>query len=188
MYSRFVKRYACAIFGLAKEEGVVDVINEELLGLTSIDNIKGWSSIMDRHDVTFAQKKRWIEEIFGKAGIHVFVKNLLFMLAEKRRVFLLPSIAEEYKRLLIEARGGINVFVTVPDADTIREVERPLKEIVWLATKRDPVVRYVVDPSIIGGLVLKLDGRVYDYSVAGHLESVRMVLVESVLRFRREVL
>jgi F-type H+-transporting ATPase subunit delta len=106
------------------------------------------------------------------------VGRLLHMLAERDRVALLPDIKATYHERLLDFQKVVQAEVTtaVPlPADKADALRASLAQ----ATGRQVLLQTSVDPSILGGVVAKVGSRVFDGSVARHLERVKAQLIEA---------
>ncbi|HXG40781.1 MAG TPA: ATP synthase F1 subunit delta, partial [Candidatus Limnocylindrales bacterium] len=104
------------------------------------------------------------------------VLNLARLLTEKNRIELAPAIAREYATLLNRARGIVEAVVTTArplGPDEVAEVRRKVEELAGAAVD----LRVVVDPSLIGGLTVRVGDRLLDASVRGRLERLRARLL-----------
>jgi len=104
------------------------------------------------------------------------VARLLALLVERRRVALLPRVADAYRRLLYDRRGIVEAEVAsaAPLTDGERDALRGHLE--RLAGRRVEL-RERLDPSLLGGLVVRIGDRLYDASVRGRLERLRTQLL-----------
>jgi F-type H+-transporting ATPase subunit delta len=102
--------------------------------------------------------------------------NLVGLLVERRRVSLLPAIAREYGRLLDRERSVVPAVVTsaVPlSAEEAAAVQARVETM----TGSTVSLRSEVDPSLIGGLTLRVGDRLLDASIRGRLERLRSQLL-----------
>jgi F-type H+-transporting ATPase subunit delta len=165
------KRYARAIFELATEEGQVDewarrlAVVRDVLGHPDARAVLANPSIpvQRRQEVAAAM----VERHAGREGA-----NLVKLLVAARRTGDLDGVIDEYQLLVDEAAGRIRATATtaVPlertDADQLEaSLARRLGRDVRLST--------LVDPAIIGGLVLRIGDHVMDASVATRLQQLR---------------
>jgi F-type H+-transporting ATPase subunit delta len=100
------------------------------------------------------------------------VVNLVRILAARDRVHLLPSILQEFIALDRAARGILEARVTVArpiDSREQEEVRRRLEQL----TGKTVDVRTDVDPTILGGIVVRMGDQLIDASVAGRLQRLR---------------
>jgi F-type H+-transporting ATPase subunit delta len=100
------------------------------------------------------------------------IERLLALLVERDRLELLPLIAESYRRLWNAHRGVVEA-----EAVSARELDESEATAVAEAASRlagkQADLRRRVDPSLLGGLLLRMEGRVYDGSVRTRLRSLR---------------
>ncbi len=105
------RRYAIALFELAREKGELDRVEQELdqvvETLQRVPELKEW---LTAPAVDVERKKALIAERFQ--GLSAWTKNLLFLLLDRGRQGLISRIAEEYKHLADEARGVAEAVVT----------------------------------------------------------------------------
>lgn len=118
------------------------------------------------------EKKKVALALLDVAGGGVMEQRFCALLADKGRLSLLPAIAADYGVMLDEARGISRGIVTtaveLDDAhkDTIRtKLESQ--------TGRKLELEYAIEPSIIGGIVLRVGDSVYDASLRAQLDNLR---------------
>lgn len=123
------------------------------------------------------ERHRLLDRVFQNRVSPLLMK-FLHVLAEKGRLNLLASIAGAYAHLLDQRQGKVEVDVTVAqrlDAPALEAV----RQRVSAALRRDAVLHQYVDPSIIGGLILRVQDRMIDGSVRAQLADMRRRLIES---------
>ncbi len=118
------------------------------------------------------EKKKVALALLDVAGGGAVEQRFCALLADKDRLRLLPGIAANFSALLDEARGisrgVVTTAVELDDAhkDTIRtKLESQ--------TERKLELEYVIDPSIIGGIVFRVGDMVYDASLRAQLDNLR---------------
>jgi F-type H+-transporting ATPase subunit delta len=102
--------------------------------------------------------------------------NLAGLLVDRGRVELLPAIAREFRRLLNRQQGIVEAEVVTASPLTDDELEALRRRVEAIAGARVEM-RTQVDESLIGGLTVKVAGRMLDASVRGRLERLRAELV-----------
>lgn len=115
-------------------------------------------------------KRRVMEAVWRDAS--PLLRRLLDMLLERGRLSLLPAIADTYGALWNAARGVLPAQATsaVPLAsEELAAVERALGR----ATGHDVELTAAVDPEVMGGLLVRMGGLVYDGTVRGRLRALR---------------
>jgi F-type H+-transporting ATPase subunit delta len=100
------------------------------------------------------------------------LRRLLGMLVERGRVRLLPAVASTYGQLWNAARGVLPAEATsaVPLSE---EQQSAVQQALGRATGRDVELTTAVDPTLMGGLLVRVGGQVYDGSVRGRLRALR---------------
>ena len=129
--------------------------------------------------VDLEDKKRALEASFGGRVPDLFLRFLL-VVVEKRRQALLREIATEYRELLDEARGRARAEIVVA-----REPDEALRsEIVASLEKRlghSVVPMFRVDPSLIGGIIIRVGGEILDGSLRRRTAGLRRRMLERAL-------
>jgi F-type H+-transporting ATPase subunit delta len=170
-------RYAKAIFELATEQGKIDAWSRELDLIRSVLADPTARAILANPSVSLETRLKAVDEL-DLPGIGPQGLNLMRLLVASRRVDRIDEIAEHFEVLADEAAGRVRASVTtaIPLSDADREkLGRDL------SAQLGKDVRMVanVDPSILGGLLLRVGDRLTDASVAGRLDQVRRkVLVQ----------
>ena len=121
-------------------------------------------------------KKRVLGEIFGKR-IGPIMLRFLNLLTEKNREGDLLAIIEQFTRLLDEKRGIVRVEVTSAVQLTETESNR-LKEHLERYTGKKVVPSFRLDPTVLGGFVVRLDDRIMDATLAHQLDLLRERFLE----------
>jgi F-type H+-transporting ATPase subunit delta len=123
------------------------------------------------------RKRAAVVEISRSLHALPMVDKLLAFLAERDRLVLVPSVLAAYRDRLMDHQKVVRAEVTTAsalDADRTAAIERSLERL----TGRTVTLSARVDPAVIGGLVARVGGTVYDGSVATQLEKMRQRLVE----------
>ncbi|RLB46227.1 MAG: ATP synthase F1 subunit delta [Deltaproteobacteria bacterium] len=163
------KRYARALLELAQESNQLPKIGKDL---DDLDNTWAESAelraVFATPEVTAEARRKVIEGMAARMGLAPFVKTLLFLLSDRRRMRYLPDVIDAY-RLLSESidkqlRAEITTAVPMPEtyyAQVQKELERGTGQKILLTRKEDP--------SIIGGVITRLGDRVLDGSLKTRL-------------------
>lgn len=172
MDSRIVRRYAAALFSTAQAEGVVDLVESDLGLITySFESIHSLEDAIVSPLIPSAKKCEVIKSIF-KDKVHEITLFYLYLLIDNRREGVIKETEAEFIRLANEARGIAAAYVT--SAVELTEDERiRLREKLSAHTGSRVDISIEIDPSIIGGLVVRIGDTIMDGSIAGHLEKLR---------------
>ena len=162
--SETTQRYAAALFGAAGDDAkAVRAAAEALMADKSL-----WNALQSKA-VTLAEKKQLLAgaaELDGQDALKAF----LGLLAEAEAMDSLPAILAEYSRLALAAQGGVECRVTCarqPDEATQEAIRQAVCK---LRGAKNAVLEIAIDPSILGGFVLDVEGVTYDRSVRGRLD------------------
>ncbi|NKB25232.1 MAG: ATP synthase F1 subunit delta [Kiritimatiellae bacterium] len=176
--SKVIKRYARALFNLARETDHLETVQRDLHGIQSLlAETPLFANFMEYPLIPTEQRIRILRELFGKK-IHQITFNFLLLLEEKRRLGLLSSIADFFENLYYQLKGILKVQITVaasfPDAQ-IASIRDKLKSL--LNKNIEPVI--AENPAFIGGFKVKVADMIYDTSLSTQLETFRQKLISA---------
>jgi F-type H+-transporting ATPase subunit delta len=118
------------------------------------------------------QKRRLLDAIVQREGIDKPVRNLVAVLIDHRRVQFLPRIIEQLEKEL-DARMGF-AEAQISSARELSEAEKRALEVeIEKTTGKKVRARYALDPSLLGGAMVRVGSTIYDGSVKGQLEKIR---------------
>jgi F-type H+-transporting ATPase subunit delta len=170
--------YAQAMLELANESKQTEEMGGELRDLRQIlDTNPQFAQVLA--DPAISREERWqlIVRVFeGRAS--KLMMNFMGLANEKDRLHMLPAIAGAYDDLLDEQYGKVEVDVTVAEKLGAEQMET-VRSKISAALKRDAVVHQYVDPSIIGGLILRVQDQLIDGSVRAQLTAMRRRLLSA---------
>ncbi len=161
-----VRRYAQAMFDLALEKEQLDRWQSDLEKVARLGQDATIAAYLGNPKVHFEDKARLLAERLG--DIDPLVLNVVYLLLTKDRLDMLADIADEYQRLLDSRRGIERAEVTtvVPlDDEATLKLSKSLGDIVG----KEIVLKLKVDPSIIGGFVARVAGKLIDGSTRAKL-------------------
>jgi F-type H+-transporting ATPase subunit delta len=118
-----------------------------------------------------------ISAIADKTRIGGLVGNFLRVVAKNRRLFAIPGMIGAFRRIAAEARGEVSAEVTSAHALTPAQ-EAELKAALTSVAGKDVSIAVAVDPSLLGGLVVKMGSRQIDTSLKTKLNSLKLALKE----------
>ncbi len=173
-------RYSQALFEIAKEENSYEKYYEELKKFSAVleenESFRDFlfNPIFDRDD-----KKAVVGEVLDKLGIRGVVANFLKLLVDKGRINILEDILNAYQHLMDQAlnKARVSVKTAYPlSDDLVAEVKKTLEGL----TKKRVEMAIEEDPSLLGGIVVKIGDTVYDGSVKAQLNKIRELLGEEI--------
>ena len=173
--------YAEAILHVAEEQGQAEALQEELTGLVEyLDSNPAIEQFFGSPLVEEGPHAEAIEKAFRGKASDLLVDSLL-VINRKGRLGSLRAIAAGYRTALRDLRGWMDVHVrtAVPLTDALRA---RLTDAIAAATGSKPVLIEHVDPSMVAGLVIELEGRKIDASLASRLQQLTGALLSRASR------
>lgn len=177
--SPVAKRYATALFELAESEKIVPKVAADLETLAAAwDASEDLRSVFANPQFGVEEKRNVAKALSEKIGAHKLVTNTLQMLSDRRRLVHLPEIAEVFGRIA-ERRAG-RVRAEVVTATKLPEsYYAKLQQTLETSTGKQVVLVRREDPTLIGGVVTTIEGRVFDGSLRNRLRELRSQLLTS---------
>jgi F-type H+-transporting ATPase subunit delta len=118
------------------------------------------------------QKRKLLDAIVQRNGIDRPVRNLIAVLIDHRRLPFLARIVEQLKKEL-DARLGFTEAQVSSARDLGDAEKRALETQIEKATRKKVRASYGLDPSLLGGAVVRIGSTIYDGSVKGQLERIK---------------
>jgi F-type H+-transporting ATPase subunit delta len=174
-----VKCYADALFSLSLEEGKCDKVYEDTrIALGALSENGEYLSILDTPHLSINERIGMIDSAFGSLDGHL--TNLIKILAEAKRAHLLVKVLREFENLYDEHRGIFNAYATSAVAMTEAQISA-LAAKLRAITGKEPRIINTVDPSVLGGVKLRFEGKQVDGTVRGRLEGFEKKLRDTVI-------
>jgi F-type H+-transporting ATPase subunit delta len=166
------RRYARALLDVAVKSGDAGALRTELDEAVRIfKSSRELQQAVEHPALPLAKKKKLLAALFAGRGSTLLLK-LLDLLVERRRLALLPDLARTYASLW-NAHRGVLAAEAVSAAPLSRDQEDALQKALRGLTGKDVELSARVDPALLGGLLVNMDGRTYDGSVKTRLVSLR---------------
>jgi F-type H+-transporting ATPase subunit delta len=171
------RRYAKALIDLAKRDGTVAEIGEQLRQHRAIFNDTVSLQItLQNPGVASERKRQVLNAILDRTQPGILVRNFILLLLEKDRLNQFDWICTHYERMADEHLGRITARVTTA-VELDAEQYQAVKQKVATATQKDVQLETQVDPSILGGMIVRINHTVLDGSLQGQLRRLRQELV-----------
>jgi F-type H+-transporting ATPase subunit delta len=171
-------RYATALFELALEEKSLDAVKAELdrfeaLVAESLD----LQRLIRSPAFTADEQKRALSAVLDRAEIGGLAGNLLKVVASNRRLFAVGDIIRGFRAMVARHKGEVTAQVMLAEAPSEPHLAA-IKDALRAVTGKDVQVDVKVDPTIIGGLIVKLGSRMVDSSLRTKLNALKAVMKE----------
>lgn len=165
-------RYATALFDLAKDGGKLDSVGQSLArvraALAESAELRALvsSPLLARQDAA-----KGVAAVADTLGLDPLTKNFLGVLAANRRLTALGDVMAAYDKLAADHRGETTAEVTSAhplSADQVTALKAKLKA----GLGREVMIDQTVDPSILGGLIVKVGSKMIDSSLRTKIDTL----------------
>ena len=172
-------RYATALFELALETGAIEAVAADLRTFDALLTESADLMRLVRSPVFTAEAQgKAIAAVLDRAGISGLAAQFLGVVAANRRLFAVRDIIKAYAALVARHKGEVRAEVTV--AEALSDAHRgAILDTLNAVTRQDVKIDIRIDPSIIGGLVVKLGSRMIDTSLRTKLNALRHAMKEA---------
>lgn len=173
-------RYAGALFELALEEKAVDSVKKDL---EAFDALIGESADLNRlvRSPVFGvdEQLKAVSTILEKAGIKGLAADFIRVVITNRRLFALRNIISGYRALVAKHKGEISAQVTVAEKLSDANLTALKSALTAVTGGKDMDLDVKIDPTIIGGLIVKVGSRMVDSSLRTKLNSIKFAMKEA---------
>jgi len=164
------KRYAQAVFGLARESGRFDQWHEELARLNELVSDPQASVFIGSPNVAEAKKIGLLDAVLANSQPEA--RNLAHLLLERNRLNIVPEIYQIFDEEVLAERGIAVAEVTTAEALDEQD-QQVVKDHLKKLIGKDIELRMNTDPAIIGGIVARVGDQLIDGSVTSQLRRLR---------------
>lgn len=170
-------RYAKAIFELAEENGQLDQTYQELSALRQVfEENDSLAALLSGVDLSLAEKKSLIDAL--KKDASPFVSNLIQMVFDYGRMDDLVAIIDEFERRYDAFSKRIHAeVITAVQLDT-KQRDQLKAGLAKRLSANEIVLHETVDPSILGGVIIRANNETLDGSLSSKIEQIRRLLVK----------
>ncbi len=172
-------RYATALFELARDERAIDTVLLDLDKFNAMLDDSADLRRLVRSPVFSADMQvRALTIVLDRAEITGISANFLKVLTANRRLFAVADVIRAFRALVAKFKGEASADVTVAEPLSDKNLDA-LKSALKAISGKDVTLHVKVDPSIIGGLVVKLGSRMVDSSLRTKLNSIKHAMKEA---------
>ncbi len=174
--SGLAERYGVALFDLADERKELDAIARDLQSLRALLRESADLRRLIRSPVLSREAQgKAIAAIAQQAGLSLLTRNFLGLLAQNRRLLVLPSMIDSFLNRLAERRGEVTAQVLA--AQDLSPAQRAaVDEQLRRAVGRKVAIDVQVDQSLLGGLIVKVGSRMIDASLKSKLHRLQLAM------------
>lgn len=176
--SGVAQRYAGSLYELAAEARSVEKVEGDLARFETLlagsDDLK---RLIESPVFSAEDQLRAIAVVADKAGISGLVGNFLRVVAQNRRLFAIPGMIRAFREIAAAERGEMVAEITSAHALTSAQ-QTELKTALKGVAGKNITLDLTVDPSLLGGLVVRIGSRQIDTSLRTKLNSLKLALKE----------
>jgi len=174
--SGLAARYATAVFELAQEEKSVEALERDFAALKAmIAESSDLARLVRAPVFSREEQAKGINAVLHRMEAAPLTRRFVLMLTSKRRLFVLTDIMRAFEQMVAKLRGEVSAEVTSARALNDAEVAS-LKQVLKSKLGRDARLEARVDPSLLGGLVVKVGSRMIDSSLRTKLQGMRAAM------------
>ncbi|MFK7763277.1 MAG: F0F1 ATP synthase subunit delta [Roseobacter sp.] len=172
------ERYATAVYEIAKDENAVPALEEDInVLLSALSDSKDFAALISSPIYTRDEQATAISALSSKMGLGTTTTSTLSLMAQKRRLFVLPQLLFTLRMIIADDKGEVTADVVSAKALTKSQSEK-LAKTLKASTGKTITLNATVDESLIGGLVVKVGSRMIDTSIRSKLNSLQNAMKE----------
>lgn len=176
--THIARPYASALFDLAQSENQLASVETSLSDVSRlIGESEDFSRFLRSPVITTDAKAGALDALLAKTTTNGVVANFLRLVAKNGRLFALDAIIVAFRELAAEARGEVTADVTSASALTGEQV-KALGETLKAKIGKSVTLNQFVDPSLIGGLQVKVGSQMIDSSLKTKLTAMKIAMKE----------
>ena len=173
-------RYARALFELALDSKSVDAVKADLEKFDALIQESADLHRLVRSPVLGADEQgKALAAVLVQAGIGGLAGNFLKLITANRRLFAVRDMIRDFRKLVARWKGEVTAEVTVADKLSDARLEELKTTLKSITGEQAVDLNVKIDPSIIGGLMVKLGSRMVDSSLRTKLNAIKHAMKEA---------
>lgn len=173
--SEIGKEYGAALFMLACEQNTLTDCADGLAAVKSAFSLQPeYSDLLASPSIPLSERLASLDTAFADQ-VPEAVLSLLQLMCEKGRITCFDEAVEEFTALL-NAHNRVSKAQVVSAAALTEEQKKQLQQKLEQYTKGRVETTYTTDPTLLGGLIVDLDGKVLDGSLRHRLRDIKDVI------------
>ncbi|BAY98099.1 ATP synthase F1 subuint delta [Tolypothrix tenuis PCC 7101] len=171
--------YAQALMSIAQSQNLTEEFGEDARALLNLlKNSAPLQNLIDNPFIQPEKKKAVITQILGD-GANQYLRRFLQLLVDKRRIFFLEQILQQYLALLRQLNQTVLAEVTSAVPLTEAQQQAVKDKVLSITNARQVELEIKTDRDLIGGLIIKVGSQVIDASLRGQLRRLSLRLSSS---------
>ena len=174
MQSRAAIRYAKAIFEIAKEENSIDSVFRDMKTVEILCNSShDFKNLLSNSQISYNEKKTAILSLI-KDHNSLTIK-LLDLLIQNKRVYIVNDVANSFIQLY-NSHNDIKEAVVITASPIDKDLEEKILSKINISDLKSINLKNIVNPEILGGFIIRFDGKEYNASVKQNLNNLKTQL------------
>ena len=175
--TELAREYGEGLFELAREENLLDAIHEELNGLSDVFRTEPqYLRLLQTHALSKEERLNILDKAF-RGRVHAYALNFMKLLLERGALHAFPDCARYYHGRWCEEKGIVEAKVVSAAPLTQAQRASLVKKLGEMSGRRVQLIERV-DPAVMGGLQVDMEGRRYDNTIRHRLALMRRHLTE----------
>lgn len=166
------RRYTKALFQLAQEGAQEEKVGQELDSFLAAYTGSPLQTVLSNPAFEVGRRKKILIEVTESLQLSALTVHFLSLLLERDRLTYLASIVSCYRRFLNDAKGRVEAKVMGAERLEPATLEK-LREALHGVSGKEVVLHEESDPALLGGVLIQLEGKVYDGTVRTQLEKMK---------------
>ncbi|MEN9785623.1 MAG: hypothetical protein RLZZ299_887 [Pseudomonadota bacterium] len=170
------RRYARALLDIGRQAGSVDALGADIAAFLATARQSELLATLANPVYTRDERRRVLDAVLAKQTLAPMAANFLRLLLDKDRMGALPDIVAAYGELADDVAGRVRATVTMaaPVSDALRAT---IAKTLEASTGKTVVLDSAVDPSLLGGLTVRVGSRLIDASLRSRLTQLQLDLL-----------
>ena len=170
---KIAKRYARAVMAIALEQNGLDRFQAELAALRDLLTVDSdLLELLQNPLISAEDQQQLFERLIGMTDVSEDIRSLARLLLKNGRIGTIAALVEQFDLLADEQRGDVKVSVV----SAVNLPENKIDHIRCVLYKRmgkNINIEKVIDPSLVGGALLRIGNRVVDGTVRSKLSQMK---------------
>lgn len=169
-------RYAKALFSLGKEAGILRELHNDMAGVLKLTGQSAeFRELLDNPVIKTSQKKTIFREVF-ETRVHELTLRFLLLVTNNNREKDIPGICRDFLDMVRSSEGILPAVITTASPLSPGSLEN-IRQALEKETGKTIELTEMVKPEILGGMVMRIEDRQFDGSIAAQLKKIRASLL-----------
>ena len=171
------KKYAKTLISVVGIDDMPKALAELGMVADMMHKSREFYSLLVNPGFTEEERKKGFEQVAAKGGLSEKVVRFVMHLSGLKVIVALPDVLKIATMLYLEKKRRAKAVVMTP-VEVSKNYEDRLKASLKKLIERDVDIEYVLDPSLLGGVLVKVGSTMYDSSVKGQLRLLKDELIK----------